>query len=141
LISPDVNILVHAWNPESRHHEQARRWLRAHVGGVEPLGVSELVASGAVRVLSMPGVPRLGHSAADVLRLVDELLAAPGVVRLRAGARHWGIFGELLTATGATGNTVTDCYHAALALEHAATWVSRDRFFATVPGLDWREPW
>lgn len=117
--------LVDAWNPHS----------------AQPLGLSELVLSGAVRVLTMPNIRTLGHDQGSVLERVEELVAAPGVVRLRPGARHWGIFGQLCAASGAVGNQVPDCFHAALAVEHGATWASRDRFFADVPGLTWIAPY
>lgn len=136
-----MNVLVDAWNPHNVHHEPARVWLTERVADQAPLGISELVVSGAVRVLTMPKIRTLGHDLSAVLELVDELLAAPGVVRLRPGARHWGIFRELCDATGATGNKVPGCYHAALAVEHGATWASKDRFFADVPGLTWLDPW
>ncbi len=141
MIAPDVNVLVYAWNPETVHHLQARAWVAERIAAGEPLAISELVLSGAVRVLTLPGVRRLGYPLGDVLTLADELLSAPGVVRLRPGPRHWALFRQLCRETGAAGNTVPDCYHAALALEHGATWASRDRFFATVPGLDWLDPW
>jgi toxin-antitoxin system PIN domain toxin len=141
VIVPDVNLLVPAWNRLDPLHERGRAWLVERVADEEPLGVSELAVSGALRVLTMPGVRRLSHDQGAVLELVDELLAAPGVVRLRAGVRHWGIFRELCRTTGATGNQVPNCHHAALAVEHGATWASRDRFFADVPGLTWTSPY
>lgn len=141
MIVPDVNLLVAAWNPLDPDHEQGRAWLAARVAAPEPLGVSELVVSGALRILTMPSVRRLGHDPAQVLELASELMSAPGVVRLRPGSRHWDLFRGLCTATGAVGNQVPDCYHAALAIEHGATWASRDRFFVDVPGLDWLSPY
>ena len=141
MIAPDVHVLVDAWNPHNTPHLPAREWLGAQVAAQRPLAVSELVLSEALRVLTMPGVHTLGHDAGAVLALVDELLAAPGVVRLRPGSRHWAIFQKLRDATTATGNHVPDCYHAALSIESGATWASRDGFFAGVPGLDWVRPY
>jgi len=141
VIVPDVNVLVYAWNSQAPEHAEARAWLAERVADDEPLALSELVVSGAVRVLTMPQVRTLGHPAQAVLELLDELLAAPGVRRLRSGPRHWGIFRQLCAATGAIGNAVPDCFHAAVAIEHGARWASRDHFFASVPGLDWLDPW
>lgn len=114
LTAPEVNVLVDAWNPHSAHHEQAQAWLEEHPTGGEPLGLSELVLSGAVRVLTMPKIRTLGHDQGSVLERVEELMAAPGVVRLRPGARHWGIFRQLCAGSGAVGTQVPDCVHTAL---------------------------
>jgi predicted nucleic acid-binding protein len=66
------------------------------------------------------------------------VLAGPGAVRVRPGSRHWGIFSRLCREVGARGNVVPDAFHAALAIEHGATWVTTDRGFARFPGLRWR---
>ncbi|WP_337060098.1 TA system VapC family ribonuclease toxin [Kineococcus sp. G2] len=139
--SVDVNVLVPAWDAGAPDHPAAAAWLEAAVAAAEPLGVSELVVSGALRVLTHPRVPGMGHDPGAVLERAGELLDAPGVVRLRPGRRHFALFRDVVRATGATGNEVPDCYHAALALEHEATWMSRDGFFARVPGLRWSRPW
>lgn len=86
--------------------------------------------------MTMP-VRGLGADVATVLDRVSALLAAPGVRRVVPGPRHWSIFDSLCRELGATGNHVPDCYLAAIAIERKATFVSRDRFFSTVPGLDW----
>ncbi|MCM0640528.1 PIN domain-containing protein [Cellulomonas wangsupingiae] len=41
---------------------------------------------------------------------------------------------ELCRAADARGNLVADAQHAAVAIEHGATWVSQDRDFARFPG-------
>jgi len=59
---------------------------------------------------------------------------------LRPGARHWEIFTNLCRESNARGNLVADAYHAALALEHGARWLTLDRDFARFPQLDWTTP-
>lgn len=141
MIIPDVNVLVHAWWEQSPDHGSARDWLEAAAQGTETLGLSELVMSGAVRVLTHPKVTGAAFSADDVLSRADDLRAAPRAVTVRPTVRHWSAFRDLAAGLDARGNRVPDCFHAALALEHDATWVSLDRFFETVPGLRWRRPW
>ena len=133
---PDVNILVHAWRAESADHERAKAWLEEVAGPGEGLGLVDQVAAGAVRVLTRR-VSGLGADIDEVLSRVDELRATPGVKIIRPGRNHWAIFSNLCRELAATGNTVPDCYLAAFALEIDATFVSRDRFFASVPGLTW----
>lgn len=59
---------------------------------------------------------------------------------LDPGERHRRLFTELCTSVRATGNLVPDCYLAALAFEHGATWVTCDRGFARFPGLRLEHP-
>lgn len=71
---------------------------------------------------------------AEVLHFTDALLAHPAVTRLRPGDRHWRIFTGLCENEHITGPKVADAYHAALAIEHGATWITLDRDFA---GFRW----
>lgn len=135
VLVPDVNVLVDAWREHSPAHARARTWLERAVAASE-LGLPDVVLSGAVRVLTMP-VTGLRADVSVVLDRVRDLRAAPGVRLLSPGSQHWSIFDSLCRELGAAGNLVPDCYLAALAIEKKATFVSRDRFFSTVPGLDW----
>ncbi len=141
MIIPDVNVLVHAWWASSPDHEHARAWLEDAVAAPETVGVSELVLSGAVRVLTHPNVTAGAFTSEEVLSRADELLQARGAVPIRPAGRHWRIFRDLCVDLNASGNLVPDCYHAALAIENDATFVSTDRFFDRVDGLAWHRPW
>jgi len=137
VLIPDVNVLVHAWRGNSPDHEVALHWLE-EAASSNVLGLPDQVLAGAVRILTMR-VRGLGADVAAVLNETSALLTSPGVRRITPGARHWGIFDSLCRELGATGNQVPDCYLAALAIEKQATFVSTDRFFATVPNLDWMD--
>ena len=50
--SPDVNVLVSAFRADSEHHALCRGWLIEASAGRERLGLSELVLSGTLRVLT-----------------------------------------------------------------------------------------
>ena len=43
-------------------------------------------------------------------------------------------------AAGAKGNLVADAFHAALAIESGAEFITTDRDFSRFPGLRWRHP-
>lgn len=75
----------------------------------------------------------------DVNVLVDALVSSPGTRIVRPSGKHWTSFADLCRQTGASGNLIPDCYLAALAIENDATFVSRDRFFASVTGLKWND--
>jgi uncharacterized protein len=137
MLIPDVNVLVYAHRPDSPRHPDARAWLTTSLTSGEPVGVSELVLSGFIRVVTNHRVFVEPTPPAVALRFCTALLDAPAVVPVRPGTRHWPIFAELCAAVGARGNVVPDAFHAALAVESSATWVTTDRDFARFPGLRW----
>jgi predicted nucleic acid-binding protein len=79
-------------------------------------GVSELVLSGFMRVVTPPKVFERPTPLAVALEVVNQLRGQPHAVPIRPGPRHWAIFEKLLCASDATGNLVPDASHAALAI-------------------------
>lgn len=140
MIAPDVNVLVYAARDDAPRHAEFRGWLEDALAGSSVVGLSELVLSGVVRVLTHPRVfdPPMPVDAA--IAYVEALRRHPRAVSLRPGARHWGIFADLCVRGQARGNLVADAYHAALAIEHGAEWVTTDRDFARFPALRWTHP-
>ena len=133
--SPDVNVLVSAFREDAVHHRRCRTWLLQAVSGRERVGLSELVLSGVLRVLTHPRVfhPPTPDDAATAF--AEALLAQPACVALRPGSGHWRIFRGLTTSLRLTGNRIPDAYHAALAIEHGCEWVTLDRGFSAYSGL------
>lgn len=140
MLCPDVNVLLYAFRRDSHDHARYAQWLQGVMTGQEPVGVSELVLSGVVRLATNHRVYRQPSSTADVLEFCRAVRTAPAAVLLRPGGRHWEIFAQLCLAASATANLVPDAYHAALALEHDATWITNDRGYGRFPGLRWRSP-
>jgi len=136
----DVNVLVYAHRRESPEHDLYREWLDTARGGSEPLGISSLVLSGFLRVVTHPRVFREPTPLTDALAFTEAVRAAPGSVDVQPGPRHWAIFAQLCRAADVRGNLVADAYLAALAIEQGATWYSADRGFARFDGLRWRHP-
>ena len=133
--SPDVNVLVSAFREDAVHHRRCRAWLDDAFSGREQVGLSELVLSGVLRVLTHPRVfdPPTPSEAATAF--VDAVLAQRASAALRPGAGHWRIFRGMTATLRLTGNRIPDAYHAALAIEHGCTWVTLDRGFSAYPGL------
>ena len=133
--SPDVNVLVSAFREDAEHHGICRAWLVDACSGREQIGLSELVLSGVLRVLTHPRIfyPPTPNEAATAF--VDALLAQPVAVSLRPGSGHWRIFRGMAATLRLTGNRIPDAYHAALAIEHGCEWVTLDRGFAAYSGL------
>lgn len=110
------------------------------VNGEAAYGLSEIVLSSFIRILTNP-------KAFNVPTLLDEAIAAaerlrerPNCVLVSPGPMHWEIFVRLCRETGAKGNLITDAYLAALAIESGAEWITTDRDFSRFAGLRWRHP-
>ena len=136
----DVNILVYAFRPDLDHHKLCRGLLDDARARAMPFGLSELALSGFVRVVTSKRIFQQPDASADALQFCAALYASPNARPLRPGARHWPIFTELCSKVQARDKLVADAYHAALALEHGAEWVSTDRDFAKFPDLRWFNP-
>jgi toxin-antitoxin system PIN domain toxin len=140
VILPDVNVLVYAFREVDRDHARYRDWLDSVVNGDQAFGLSDLVLSGVVRVLTHPRVFHPPNAVEDVLEYTEALRARSHCVPIAPGPRHFGIFALLCRQTGAKGNVVPDAYLAALAIESGSEWVTADRGFARFRGLRWRHP-
>lgn len=140
MILTDVNVLIYAFREAAPGHERYREWLLGQINGPEAFGLSELVLSGALRILTHPRVFSPPTPTGSALEYLDALRAAPNCVLVQPGARHWEIFARLCVTANAKGNLVADAYLAALAIEHGCEWVTTDRDFARFPGLRWRHP-
>ncbi|MDQ3629795.1 MAG: type II toxin-antitoxin system VapC family toxin, partial [Actinomycetota bacterium] len=134
MILPDVNLLVLAHRGEMARHEEAHAWLQRVIEGDAAFGMSELVLSGVLRVVTNPRVFVEPTPPEQAAAFATFLIAQPHCVRLRPGLRHFDLFVELCARATARGNLVADAYHAALVIEHGCEWLTLDRDFARFPG-------
>lgn len=137
---PDVNVLVYAHREDSSHHRACRDWLEAIVNGDASYGLSELVLSSVVRVVTHPKVFKKPSPLSGVIAFVAQLRERPNCVSIAPGRRHWDIFRGLCIDVDAKGNLVPDAYLAAMAIESGCEWVTTDRDFSRFKGLRWRHP-
>jgi hypothetical protein len=140
VLVADVNIYLYARRRESDRHDEYRTWLEDRLCGPEPFGVSELVLSSFLRIVTNHRIYLEPTSPAAAVEFCEMVLAAPAAVSLRPGPRHWPIFADLCRQVGARGNLVPDAYLAALAIEHGATWITVDSGFGQFPGLRVEHP-
>jgi toxin-antitoxin system PIN domain toxin len=140
VLITDVNILIDAHRLDSPDHARSKRWLEDRLNALEPFGVSELVLSAFVRIVTNHRVMRPAALPAEALDFCDVVLAAPVSVVVAPGPRHWSIFADLVRTVDARANVVRDAYLAALAIENGATFVTRDRGFTRFPGLRLLDP-
>ncbi len=140
MILCDVNILVYAFREDLPRHKVYRDWLEDQLNGDYAFGVSPLVLSGFLRVVTNRRAMKTPTPLETALCFCDQLTTAPQAVMVLPGPRHWEIFTRLCLETNATANHVPDAYLAALAIEHGCEWVTADRGFARYPRLRWHDP-
>ena len=140
MILMDVNILVYAHREDTGDHPAYRDWVEETINGGGAYGVSELVLSGFIRVVTHPKVFERPTPLAVALDVVNQIRGQPQAVPIRPGPRHWTIFEKLVRSSEAKGNLVPDAYHAALAIESGCDWITTDKGFLRFPGLRARHP-
>ena len=140
MILADVNVLVYAFRSDSVGHERYRAWLEGVVNDESAFGISDIVASGFLRIVTHPRAFAHPSRIEAGLAFVEMLRARPNAVAIAHGDRHWRIFADLCRSVGARGNLVPDAYLAALAIESGSEWVTTDRDYSRFPGLRWRHP-
>lgn len=137
---PDVNVLVYAHRSDATDHVMYRRWVENLVDSPTAFGMSDLVLSSFVRIVTHPGIFSGATDIRTAIGIAGAIRTQPNCVLIEPGPRHWRIFADLCHSVGAKGNLVADAYFAALAIESGSTWITADRDFARFPGLRWRHP-
>jgi uncharacterized protein len=140
MLLPDVNVLVYAHRPDSTNHSEYRHWIEAILRADTAFGVSDIVLSGFVRVVTHSGIFKVPTPLDVALAFVDQMRGRPNAVPVVAGERHWEIFVRLCRQAGARGNLVADAYLAAIAIESGCEWITTDRDYSRFDGLRWRHP-
>jgi toxin-antitoxin system PIN domain toxin len=140
VILADVNVLLYAFRPDAPKHNVCKSWLEGVVHGGGPYGVSPLALSALVRIATNPRGYRHPTPLVEAFAFCDSLLGRRNAMIVEPGERHWSIFQKLCLELAIHGPRVTDAWFAALAIEHACTWITYDRDFARFAQLNWREP-
>jgi uncharacterized protein len=136
----DVSVLVYAHWKQAPEHERYRHWLHEAAGSEAAFGLSDLVLSGFLRVVTHPRIFTPPSPLEDALHFVTRLRDQPNCVNVAPGPRHWDIFVRLCREAGARGSLVPDAYHAALAIESGSEWITTDGDYGRFSGLRWRHP-
>jgi toxin-antitoxin system PIN domain toxin len=140
MILPDVNVLVYAHREDAPNHAAYRAWLESVVNSDQAYGMSDLVLSGFLRVVTHPRVFNRPSELDQALAFVTDVRNQPNCVVVRPGPRHWTIFQGLCRAVNARGNLIPDAYLAALAIESGSEWITTDRDYSRFSQLSWRHP-
>lgn len=136
----DVNILIAAYRPDAGSHEAIKPWFEQLVLSDQPFGMSDLVLSSFVRIVTQRRIFDPPATMAEAMGYANLLRELPNCILLNPGPRHWSIFHRTCEASGVSGRHVSDAYLAAIAIEHGCTWYSLDAGFGRYPDLDWAKP-
>ena len=140
MLIVDVNVLIYAGRADFAEHARYVDWLEGELNSDRAFGVSDLVLSGFLRIVTNPRVFREPSSLDEAVGFVEALRSASNAVTVAPGPRHWSIFRQLCWEVGARGALIPDAYFAAMAIESDCEWITTDRDYARFPGLRWRHP-
>lgn len=140
VLIPDINILIYAYDSDSRHHAAARTWWEMTLNSDRPVALPWATILGFIRIMTHPRIQQRPMRVSDCLRRVQAWLDQPHVELLSPGEHHVAILFGFLANLGTAGNLTTDAHLAAIAVEYQAELASTDADFARFPGLRWFNP-
>jgi hypothetical protein len=126
---PDVNVLIYAHRVDDPAHEFYADWMDRLMNGPAPFALSVLTASAFVRIVTNAKFPSAPSELEQAIAFVEVLSSAPGCRMVGAGSSNWGLVRDLCRSTKTRGPKISDAQHAAVAIEHGCTLVSRDSDF------------
>lgn len=129
MILFDVNILVYAHREDQEQHAYYRERLESALLQTPAFGLTPLVAGGFLRIVTHPAFPNGPTPLPQALAVVESIMDQPNSHWITPGSRHWELVSQLCRSHRCSGKCIADAQHAAIAIEHAATWISRDRDF------------
>ena len=131
---------MYAHREDADRHREFRQWLQGVIDAEQPYGVSELVLSGFIRVVTHPRVFVRPTPLREAIAFCEALRSQPNATLLAPGPRHWEIFTGLCRQVSARGNLIPDAYLAALAIETGSEWITTDGDYRRFEGLRVRHP-
>lgn len=136
----DANLLIYSYDPLSKEHAGARKWLEEAISDAEPFGLPFLAIAAFLRIVTNGRIYERPMRMEEALEVVNSWMEQPNVRAVGPGPQHWKLVQEQLIAADATSRMVTDAHFAALAVEYGATLFTTDRDFARFPALRWTNP-
>jgi uncharacterized protein len=140
MILPDVNVLVHAHNADSKVHKSAKQWWDGCLAGSEGVGLAWAAMLGFVRITTNRKVVARPLNVGDVFARIHGWLELPHVHIAEPSRAHFARLREELERLGTAGNLTTDAHLAVLAMERGYVLYSTDTDFARFKGLRWQNP-
>ena len=136
----EVHIFVYAHREDVKEHLAYREWLESVLNSDDFYGVSELVLSGFLRVVTHPKVFNVPTPLSEAIAFTQQIREKSNAINIVPRERHWSIFEQLILSNHAKGNLILAAYHAALAIESGCKWVTTDKGFKRFKGLSVKHP-
>lgn len=125
----DVNILIYAHRADQPEHRFYKAYLENELSQASAFALSPLVAGAFVRIVTHPRFPNGATPLPQALATIENISQQASCHWVSPGRRHWSLLAKLCRDTQSEGKLVADAQHAAIAIEHACEWVTRDRDF------------
>jgi hypothetical protein len=140
VIVPDANLLLYAYDADSRFHAEAAGWWEECLSGSEAVALFPVVLFAFVRVgtneRAFAHPLSIDEAASHVRSWLDRSITEVVVSEEQDLRRAL----EWLEAAGAGGNLTTDAQIAAVASRLRAIIHTADTDFGRFPGVRWRNP-
>jgi len=130
LILVDASILLHAYHPQSEHHEVCRHWIEESFSAPSPIGLPWLTIWAFLRISTNPRAFERPLTMKEAEAIASSWFDAAAVQAILPGERYWEILRHLLVEARVSGPLVTDAALAAMAIEQGASVCTTDRDFA-----------
>jgi toxin-antitoxin system PIN domain toxin len=140
VIVPDANLLLYAYDSESRFHDRSAAWWRACLEGTEPVGLCAAVLFAFIRLGTSRRVYRNPLSIDEANGCVRSWLDRPVTSFLVTQEADVLQAMAWLEAAGSGGNLTTDAQIAAVAHRHRATVHTADTDFNRFRDVRWLNP-
>ena len=140
MILVDANVLLHAYHPQSEHHEPCRLWIEENFSAPSPIGLPWITIWVFLRISTNPRAFEKPLTMKEAATIASSWFDVPAVRAVVPGERYWEILSKLLLEAQVSGPLVTDAALAALAIEHGASVCTTDRDFARFPEVQIVDP-
>ena len=132
----DVNIYIYTFREDVPNHLFYNSWLNDLFNSKTTFAYTELVLSSFLRIVTHQKIFNQTTPLYKALEFTDLIRSHPMGLSIMPGARHWDIFTRLCNELDATGNKIPDIYIAALAIESEVQFVTADKGFKNIKGID-----
>ena len=128
--SVDVNILVHASNSGSPHHERAVRFIESRAIDPDLFCLTWATIHGYLRIVTHPSIFTQPLPPRTALANIEALLALPRVRVIGETDSHWEALRDAAGTAPLRGNLVPDVAFAAVLAQHGVQRLyTQDRDF------------
>ena len=132
----DVNLWVYAFRSDSPLYTKALASMQVSLDRRESFIFSPGIAASFLRLVTNPRIFKVPSPISEAWLFVDALESHPAALHADMDSMAFGIFKHLCLVVDAAGNDIPDAYIAALAIRQDAIFMTADKAFARIKGLE-----